>query len=60
MKYKHVVKYNGEYYPAGAEVPVEGKVEKKAEEPKKPSALLDDEEEAVPKKRPGRPPKDKE
>ena len=60
MKFGHTVKYNGEYYPAGTEVPVEGKVEKKAEEPKKSSALLDDEEEVVPKKRPGRPPKDKE
>ena len=25
MKYKHTVKFNGVYYPAGAEVPVEGK-----------------------------------
>ena len=52
--YGYTVKFNGEYYPAGAEVPDE--VEK-AEVEKKTSALLD-EEEVIPKKRAGRPKKE--
>ena len=51
MVYDYTVKYNGEYYPAGVEVP-----EEKAEVKQKTSALLE-EEEVVPKKKPGRPPK---
>ena len=54
MKYGYTVKANGVYYPAGMEVP-DFDVEKKAEV-KKPSALLD-EEEAMPKRKAGRPPK---
>ena len=54
MKYDHVVKYNGVYYPAGKEVPDE----KKAEEPKTSASPI--EEEIAPKKKPGRPPKNKE
>lgn len=36
MIYKHQVKYNGKYYPAGTDVPVGGKPveDKKAEKPK--------------------------
>lgn len=30
MKYDHLVKFNGEYYPAGADVPV-GNVDNKSE-----------------------------
>ena len=54
MKYGYTVKANGVYYPAGMEVP-DLEVEKKAEA-KKPSALLD-EEEVMPKRKAGRPPK---
>lgn len=35
MKYEHAVKYNGKFYPAGAEVPVSG-------ENKKPDTGEDD------------------
>lgn len=55
MVYGYTVKYNGVYYPAGVDVPEEEKAEVKT----KTSALLD-EEEAIPKKRAGRPPKNKE
>lgn len=58
MVFRHAVKYNGVIYLAGADVPMD-KVEEKAEEPKKASALLD-EEEVIPKKKAGRPPKNKE
>ena len=51
MVYGYTVKYNGEYYPAGVDVP-----EEKAEVKQKASALVE-EEEAIPKKRVGRPPK---
>lgn len=51
MVYDYTVKYNGEYYPAGVDVP-----EEKVEVNQKTSTLLEDEE-AVPKKRVGRPPK---
>ena len=54
MVYGYTVKYNGVYYPAGVDVP-----EEKVEVKKKASPLLD-EEEAVLKKKPGRPPKSKE
>lgn len=38
MKYNYLVKHNGEYYPAGTEVPVEEVKEKPVEEVKeKPS-----------------------
>ena len=57
MVYDHVVKHNGVYYPAGVDVP-DGEVKEKAEV-KKASAILDDEE-IIPKKKPGRPPKNKE
>lgn len=55
MKYGYTVKANGVYYPAGVEVPDFG-VEKKAEVKKETSALLD-EEEVMPKRKAGRPPK---
>lgn len=55
MKYGYTVKANGVYYPAGMEVP-DLEVEKKAEVKKQTSALLD-EEEVIPKKKAGRPPK---
>ena len=48
MKYGYTVKYNGEYYPAGTEVPEEEPVASKPVE------------EVLPKKKPGRPPKEKE
>lgn len=54
MVFDHTVKYNGEYYPAGMNVPME-EVDAK---PKPP--ILEDDEEVVVKKRPGRPPKNKE
>lgn len=53
MVYGYTVKYNGVYYPAGVDVPEE----EKAEVEKKTSALLD-EEEVIPKKKPGRPKKE--
>lgn len=53
--YGYTVKHNGVYYPAGVDVP-DSNVEKKAEVNKKASALLD-EEEAVPRKKAGRPTK---
>lgn len=56
MKYGYTVKYNGKYYPAGTEVPDE--VEKKADAVEKASALLDEDEVVVPKKKPGRPKKE--
>lgn len=55
MIYGYTVKANGVYYPAGVDVP-EFDVEKKAEVKKEASALLD-EEEVVPKRKAGRPPK---
>lgn len=54
--YGYTVKYKGVYYPAGMEVP-DDKVEKKVEVEKKTSTLLDDEE-VIPKKKPGRPKKE--
>ena len=54
--YGYTVKHNGVYYPAGMDVP-DGKAEKKVEVEKKASTLLD-EEEVIPKKKPGRPKKE--
>ena len=57
MVFRHVVNANGVYYPAGVDVPLdEPKDEVEAET--KVSTLS--EEEAIPKKKPGRPPKNKE
>lgn len=56
MKYGYTVKYNGEYYPTGMDVPE--KEEKKVEAEEKASVLLD-EEDTIPKKRGGRPKKER-
>lgn len=64
MKFDHVVNYNGIYYKAGEEVPIEQE-EKEVpvgQEEKTPAHIILDEEEQeqIPPKRRGRPSKDKE
>ena len=56
MVYGYTVKFNGEYYPAGVDVPDDKGT---AEVELKTSALLNNDE-AIPKRKPGRPPKNKE